>query len=113
MVRSRVGAGVIVLTGFACALIIYLTAAEAPSDPFAEFEKSKRFFSELGRMGGKAAIAAHDFNRWFAGLWHGETFAFTVAVITLIAAGGYYFIASGLEAEAGREEEESRGSSSG
>ena len=98
---------VILLIGFVSAAVIYLTASEAPNDPFAEFEKSKKFAYELERMGGKAALAANDFNTWFAGLWQGETLAYTVAVITIIIAAGYYFVATGLEEEARSKNEES------
>ena len=90
----------ILLVGFGCAAAIYLAATEAAPDPFAEFEKSKKFAYELERMGGKAALVAHDFNKWFAGLWQGETLAYSVAVITIAIAAGYYFVASSLAAEA-------------
>ena len=90
----------IVTAGFSGALAIYLTAAEAASDPFAEFEKSKKFAYELERMGGKAALVANDLNKWFGGLWQGETLAYTVAAGTIFIAAGYYFIATSLEAEA-------------
>ncbi len=90
----------IMVAGLVSAAVIYLTAGETPNDPFAEFEKSKKFAYELERMGGKAALVANDLNTWFAGLWQGETLAFTVAVITIIIAAGYYFIATSVEEEA-------------
>lgn len=96
----------ILLTGFGSALVIYLTAGEAAPNPFAEFEKSKKFAHEVERMGGKAALVANDLNKWFTGLWEGESLAYTVAVITLLIAVSYYFIATGLDAEArGRSKE--------
>ncbi len=95
-------------TGFAGAIAVFLTAAEKSADPFAEFEKSKKFAYELERMGGKAALAAHDFNTWFTGLWQGESLAYTVAVLTILISAGYYFIATGLEAEAKQLPEEIR-----
>jgi hypothetical protein len=98
--RCYIVTSAILLVGLGGAVAIYLTAGEAPVDSFAEFENSKKFAYELERMGGKAAIAANEFNKWFAGLWHGETLAYTVAVITIIIAAGYYFIATSLEEEA-------------
>jgi len=90
----------ILLVGLGGAITIYMAAGEAPHDPFAEFERSKKFAYELERIGGKAALVANDFNKWFAGLWQGESLAYTVAAITILIAAGYYFIASSLEAEA-------------
>jgi len=98
--RCYITTAAILLTGLGSAAAIYLTAAAAPEDPFAEFEKSKKFAYELERMGGKAALVANDFNKWFAGLWHGETLAYTVAILTLFVAAGYYFIVTSLEEEA-------------
>jgi hypothetical protein len=100
--RCKIITAGILFVGLGSALAIYLTAAEEPVDPFAEFEKSKKFAYELERMGGKAALAANDINKWFAGLWHGESLAYTVAVITIIIAAGYYLITTGLEGEARR-----------
>lgn len=89
----------ILLIGLSSSLLIYLTASKVPDDPFAEFEKSKKFTLELERMGGKTALIANDLNKWFAGLWQGEMLAYTVAVITVMIAVCYYFIATGLAAE--------------
>lgn len=101
--RCHIVTAAILTSGFGCALIIYLTAAEAGYDPFAEFEKSKKFAYELERMGGKAALVANDFNRWFTGLWQGETLAYSVAALTIMIAACYYFVATGLEDEKRRK----------
>jgi len=108
LTRNHIVTAAILLAGFGSSLAIYLTATEAPANPLAEFEKSKKFAYELERMGGKAALAANDLNKWFAELWQGETFAYTIAVITLVIAVGYYFIATGLEEEARRPREENQ-----
>jgi hypothetical protein len=95
--RCRLITAGILLSGLGAAVAIYLTAAEAPVDPFAEYEQSKRFSREVQRMGGKMALVANEASAWFAGLWHGRRLAFTVACITLLIALGYYVIASGIK----------------
>lgn len=87
----------ILLAGSGTAIAIYLTAADIPDNPFADYENSKRFSHELQRMGGKMAIVANDASAWFAGLWHGQQLAYTVACITLLIALGYYVIASDMK----------------
>ena len=87
----------ILLVGFGAAVAIYLTAADAPDNPFAEYEQSKKFSYEVQRMGGKMALVANDMTSWFAELWHGRQLSYTVACITLVIAVGYYVIASGIK----------------
>ena len=45
--------------------------------------ESKSYRSDLERFGGKAAVFADDFNRWFAGLWMGKRLAYTVGVLSI------------------------------
>ena len=104
--RCYITTTAILFSGLVSAVTIYLIAGEPPDNPLAEFEKSKKFAYELQRMGGKAALVANDFNKWFAGLWQGETLAYTVAAITVCMAAGYYFIATSLVAEAGSQHKE-------
>lgn len=99
LTRCKFVTAAILSVGFISATTIYLTATEASVDPLAEFEQSKKFAYELERMGGKAALAANSFNKWFAGLWHGQTLSYTVAAVAIILAAGNYFIATNLEAE--------------
>jgi hypothetical protein len=94
--RCQTITAALVLAGFGSAVAIYLTAVRAPDDPFAEFEKSKKFTSELARMGGKSAVVAHDLNKWFSGLWQGESLAYSVIVITIVVAAIYYFISTSM-----------------
>jgi hypothetical protein len=94
----RVMAGIL-LTGLGSALAIYLTAAEIPENPFAEYEQSKRFSHEVQRVGGKLALVANDLAAWFGELWQGRRLAFTVACMTLMITAGYYFIAGGAVPE--------------
>jgi hypothetical protein len=83
------------LAGLGTALVIYLTDREAPDNPFAEYENSKRFLHEVQRIGGKMALVANDLSGWFAGLWQGRQLALTVACLTLVVAALYWFMAGG------------------
>ena len=47
-------------------------------------ENTKIYKHDLEVYGGKAAVLADDFRRWFNGLWHGKTLAFTIAVISIL-----------------------------
>jgi hypothetical protein len=46
--------------------------------------------------GGKAAVVVDDFSRWFIGLWHGKSLAFTVAVISIFISLVFFFAANRL-----------------
>jgi hypothetical protein len=94
MARCYITTAIILIAGLGSALAIYATADEIPENPFAEYENSKRFLNGVERLGGKTAVLAHDLSRWFSALWQGEQLAFTVAIITIVVAGGYYFIES-------------------
>lgn len=87
----------ILLIGLGIAALIYFTAAEPERDVFYDYQHSKKYKHELELYGGKANVLANDFATWFGSLWQGRSLAFTVAALTIITAGGYYFIASGLE----------------
>jgi hypothetical protein len=43
-------------------------------------------------VGGTANLVASDITDWFAGLWHGRNLAYTLAVITVVVAYGFFFI---------------------
>ena len=59
-------------------------------------EDSKVYRRDLEHFGGKAAIVVDDFSRWFIGLWHGKTLAFTVAFISIFISLLFFFIANRL-----------------
>ena len=67
-------------------------------------ENSKKYVHDLELMGGKSAVLADEFSRWFIGLWHGKSLAFTVAFIAIFISFGFFIIArtspSGLETDA-------------
>jgi hypothetical protein len=89
------------LAGLGSALVIYLTAGSSDEIGMVEeFEESKRFAHDLELYGGKANVLANKFARWFDGLWHGQSLSFTVAVLTVVIAVGYFLVASRLAAHA-------------
>ena len=95
---------VVLLIGLGSAVAIYLSADEARDgeqgyEVAGKFiypamqERSKRYQHDLEMYGGKAAVLADDFNRWFDDLWRGQTLAFTVAVLSAFAAFGFFVAA--------------------
>ena len=82
----------ILLIGWGTSVYIYIAADNNINTSFADFENSKRFANSVERMGGKMAIVGYNLSKWFNGLWHGETLAYTVAIITVIIGCGYYLV---------------------
>jgi hypothetical protein len=89
---------IILLVGLGSAILIYLTSENA-SDSVLDYENSKMYIHDLELYGGKVNVLADEFRRWFVGLWHGESLAFTVAGITIVIAFGFFFVAYHLPAE--------------
>ena len=56
-------------------------------------EDSKMYMHDMELYGGKANVAADEFIRWFNGLWHGKTLAFTVAFIAALTSLGFVLYA--------------------
>jgi hypothetical protein len=84
----------ILLVGLSSSIWIYRAAMNnATSDSNYEFiggfmypaegGNTKRYVHDLQLYGGNAAVLADDFMRWFAGLWRGESLAYTVGFITV------------------------------
>jgi len=94
---------VILLVGLGSAILIYLTAEDDhgsavgyevvdgyvyPITP----ENSKIYAHDLELFGGKAAVLADEFRRWFVGLWQGKSLAFTVVCISIVLCIGFFFV---------------------
>ncbi len=87
--RLYVMSAALLVAGLSSSILIYVTAGnEENSVPAYEvvggqvypgMQQSKKYIHDLEVYGGKAAILADEFNRWFYGLWHGQNLAFTVA----------------------------------
>ena len=98
---------IIMLVGLGSAIWIYQTAGDDSGSvlgyeiiggsvyPIAP-EDSRVYRRDLEHLGGKAAIVVDDFSRWFIGLWHGKTLAFTVAFISIFISLLFFFIANRL-----------------
>ena len=80
---------IILLVGMGSAVAIYINAGEDTGDVLAYVmadgqaypigpEYSKQYRHDLEIYGGKAAVLADEFERWFDGLWRGKSLAFTV-----------------------------------
>ncbi len=93
-------AALILLAGMSSAAIIFL-AADNPSDnPLVrQFENSKRHRHDLELVGGKMIVLSDRLYRWFDGLWHGKSLAFTVVWISILISGGLLAAAYHLPAE--------------
>lgn len=91
---------IILLVGLGSAAFIYQAALNDPNsasgyEVIGGFiypsggENSKKYMHDLELYGGKSAVLADEFMRWFAGLWHGTSLAFTVACISIIISLGF------------------------
>lgn len=47
-------------------------------------ENSKKYIHDLQLYGGRSAVLADRFMRWFSSLWHGTSLAYTVCVISIL-----------------------------
>lgn len=62
-------------------------------------ENSKKYVHDLQSIGGKSAVLADQFSRWFVRLWHGRELAGTVAILSIFTALVLFFIAYRLSFE--------------
>jgi len=98
---------IILLVGLGTAIFIYQTADDDSSGALGYQiiggtiypimpENTKIYKHDLEVYGGKAAVLADEFRRWFIGLWHGKSLAFTIAVITIFLSFAGFFTARHL-----------------
>lgn len=119
--RLFLACAAVLLLGLGSAVAIYLAADDAPEveqgyEVAGKFiypsmqERSKRYQHDLEMYGGKAAVLADDFNRWFDGLWRGQTLAFTVAVLSALTAFGFFVAARNVHPDRTGDGERDEGS---
>ena len=98
---------IIMLVGLGSAIMIYQSAGDDSESVLGyeiidgsaypiRPEDSRMYRRDLELYGGKAAVLADDFSRWFVGLWHGKSLAFTVAGISIFISFVFFFSASRL-----------------
>lgn len=98
--RIRLATAAILTVGLASAGIVYFTAPPAEANPLGyDPLNTKKYLRDLEIYGGKANVLATEFMRWFEGLWHGRTLAFTLAWLTALAAGAFWWLARRRAAE--------------
>ena len=84
----------ILLVGFAAALVIWLVAPPPEPDAWRDDPlNEKRNRRQLAMIGGQANQLSADFIDWFEGLWVGPTLGYTVAVLTVVTVDGFRFVA--------------------
>jgi hypothetical protein len=98
---------IILLVGLGTAIYIYQTA-DSDSGTVLGYqiiggtvypimpENSKIYKHDLELYGGKAAVLADEFRRWFIGLWQGKSLALSIAVITIFISLSGFFTARHL-----------------
>ena len=98
---------IIMLVGLGSAIAIYQSAGDDSESVLGyeiiggtaypiRPEDSRMYRHDLEHYGGKAAVLMDDFNRWFVGLWHGKSLAFTVAGISIFISLLFFFAANRL-----------------
>jgi hypothetical protein len=93
--RVRLITGGILVLGLSSAAAIYLGArAQGPNPLGYEPEDTKRYLRDLEMYGGKLNILATQAMRWWEGLWRGPQLGITLAWLTLLSAGLFWFLAS-------------------
>jgi len=97
----------ILLIGLGSAILIYRTVEDTPYGVLGYEEgggtvypimpeDSKQYLRGLELYGGKANVLMDQFRRWFIGLWHGKSLAYTVACITIFISFWVFYVANYL-----------------
>jgi hypothetical protein len=93
--RIRQITAALLATGLLAAALIYAQAGSASANPLGyEPEDTKKYLRDLELYGGKVNVLATEGTKAWYGLWQGRRLAGTVAVLTLLLAGGFWFSAT-------------------
>jgi len=84
---QRIAAGILIVGLSVSAIVLAMAPAEIDENAAgfytSSLNSSKKYRGDLERIGGKAAVAAAEFNEWFDGLWHGRRLAGTLAILSI------------------------------
>lgn len=84
----------LLVAGLLAGLLVYLLAAPVEIDPLlGEPLANKKYRRELRVMGGRANVAAAEFQDWFGSLWQGPALGGTIAVVTVAGVLIFRFLA--------------------
>ena len=92
--RLYFSGAIILLIGLGASAVIYLKAADVSETGLVyEFEESKQYMHDLELYGGKMNVLTVELTKWFNGLWHGKSLAYTLGCITIFISALLFFIA--------------------
>ena len=101
---------IVLLSGLACAALIFVLAPEDGSSNAAqEITRGRMYQRDIALVGGKGALYATRFGEWFADLWHGRELSYTIAVLAAAVALACFWLARLMSVPApGESDEEGR-----
>lgn len=90
--------GAILAAGLIAAVVIWFLAPPPEVDGWRDDPlNQKRNRRQMEQFGGKANLLSAEFIEWFGSLWAGKSLAGTVVVLSVIATGGFRFVAVRME----------------
>lgn len=85
---------VLLVAGFLAAVVLWFVMPPPETDAWRDDPlNEKRTRRQLAMIGGQANQLSADFIDWFGERWEGRNLAVTVAVLTVVAVGGFRFVA--------------------
>jgi hypothetical protein len=85
---QRIGL-VLIATGLIAGAGVYIAAS---ADPDSDAIAQQREMQQVARLGGTATVQTVKFNLWLASLWHGQSLAYTLALLGLVLGGGFWYV---------------------
>ncbi|NWJ40633.1 MAG: hypothetical protein HXX12_06640 [Geothrix sp.] len=110
LARIRQLTALLLAAGLGAALAIYLATAPQATNPLGyEPMNTKKYLRDLELYGGKVNVLATEFMGWWNDRWQGRNLATTVACLTVLAAGGFWLLATRRARDLERHQGEASG----